>query len=132
MLARRHFAIALVLPFVAPIVARADNVDYKEEDGVTYRITKQTVQRPMSETHYEDRPQTVYAEQYQTQYLPSQRTTMVPVWEWVNEPYWVNRYNPLAGLILLTARCLASIGRRTLTPCRFPSCSGKSYRRQRR
>jgi hypothetical protein len=96
MLTRRHLAVALVLPFVAPLVARGDDVQYLEENGVTYRVTKQTVQRPMSETHYEDRPQTYYAEQYQTQYLPSQRTTTVPVWEWVNEPYWVNRYNPFA------------------------------------
>jgi hypothetical protein len=96
MLARRSIALLLALLFSAPLFARADDVKYTETDGVTYRETKHTIHRPMAETHYEDRQQTVYVEQLQTQLLPSQRTSMMPVTEWVNEPYWVNRYNPFA------------------------------------
>src|SRR6266404_5604036 len=96
MLARRSLALAFILPFSVPLMARADDVQYFEKDGVTYRETKHTIHRPVAEMHYEDRQQTVYAEQLQTQLLPSQRTSLIPITEWVNEPYWVNRYNPFA------------------------------------
>lgn len=97
MLVRWTKRLGIALLFMAPAISRADDVKYYEDNGVTYRETKHTVQRPMAETHYEDRQQTVYAEQLQTQLLPSQRTTVVPVTEWVTEPYWVNRYNPFAA-----------------------------------
>ncbi len=96
MLARWSKTLLFALTLSFPCLSRADDVRYYDENGVTYRETKHSVQRPMAETHYEDRQQTIYAEQLQTQLLPSQRTTVVPVTEWVNEPYWVNRYNPFA------------------------------------
>src|SRR5947208_16916189 len=40
MLARRSMALLLALPFASPVVVRADDVRYYEENGVTYRETK--------------------------------------------------------------------------------------------
>ncbi len=83
-----------VLAAAGATVALADDVRFYEENGVTYRETKRTVQRPISETHYEDRSQTVYAEQLKTQSQTMQRVVQTPITEYVWEPYWVNRFNP--------------------------------------
>jgi hypothetical protein len=92
---RRWFGLLLVVSLSCPLVARADESKYETgPDGVTYLVTKRTVQRPISETRYEDRQQTVYVEQLQTQIVPSQRTTWAPVVEYVTEPYVANRWNP--------------------------------------
>ncbi len=96
MLARRSGALLLALPLCWPLVGRADDVKYYDKDGVTYCETTRTVHRPIVETHYVDQQQTVYTEQLQTQIQTSQRIVQVPVWEYVSEPYWVNRWNPFA------------------------------------
>ena len=119
MLARRHFSIALVLPFVAPLVARATT-------WITRRgrrhlpLDKAHSPSADGETHYEDRQQTVYAEQFQTQFLPSQRTSMVPVREWVSEPYWVNRYNPFAEPYFAYRTVLAIRWETRIDPVQIP------------
>jgi hypothetical protein len=97
MLARRTALVLLALPvFSVARIGRADDVRYYEENGITYRETTRTVQRPILETHYEDKQQTVYTSQPNTQMQSVQRTVQVPVSQYVAVPYWVNRYNPFA------------------------------------
>jgi len=77
-----------------PAVARADDVRYYDQDGVTYCETRQVIQRPVSETHYEDQQRTIYVEQYKTQMQSVPRTYQVPVTTYTLQTYWVNRWNP--------------------------------------
>jgi len=72
-----------------------NNVRFYEENGITYRETKEIVRRPVTETRLEDRQRTVYRPQPvagQTQQC--YRTVRVPVTEYRTVNRWVGRYNP--------------------------------------
>ena len=71
-----------------------DGVRYYEENGVTYRETRQTVQRPVWVTRYEQRQQTVYQPRVTTELRDSYRTYQVPITEYRWETRWHGRWNP--------------------------------------
>ncbi|REJ70339.1 MAG: hypothetical protein DWQ31_01360 [Planctomycetota bacterium] len=74
--------------------AAAQDVQYEERDGVTYRVTRSRVQRPMSETQIVERNQTVYREHLVTETRPSVRTVYTPVTEYQMEARWHGLLNP--------------------------------------
>jgi hypothetical protein len=77
-------------------VADAQEVKYEEENGVTYKVTRHVVPRPVLETRVEQKEQLVYRDNYTTEMQPSERRYMVPITEYRWEPEWVNRWNPFA------------------------------------
>jgi len=72
----------------------AEEVRYYEKDGVTYRETRQVLQRRIPETTYTDQTQTVYRDQYVTQTKDTVRTVLTPVTEYRVQPRLVGRWNP--------------------------------------
>jgi hypothetical protein len=73
---------------LAAHVLRADDVQYVEENGVRYQVTRQVVQRLHTETRYEPRQYTAYRERYTTDLQEVPRTYQVPV----TEQQWVPGY----------------------------------------
>jgi hypothetical protein len=69
-------------------------VRYYEKGGVTYRETRQVVQRPVAETQMQESTQTVYREQLVTETQKRVRTAWIPVTEYRWEAHWVGRWNP--------------------------------------
>lgn len=67
---------------------------YYVENGVTYRETRERVQRPITEVVQQPTTRTVYREQYRTDYTDTVHVTSQPVTEWRLESYWRGRYNP--------------------------------------
>jgi hypothetical protein len=96
MFSRPFVLYSALLGLSASGIARADDVKFYEQNGVTYQETHQVVQRPLSETHYQDQQRTVYVEQYKTQNQPVQQTFQTPVTVYTMETYWVNRWNPFS------------------------------------
>ncbi|HWC90249.1 MAG TPA: hypothetical protein VG433_11350 [Pirellulales bacterium] len=83
-----------VLAATGPI--QAADVRYYQENGVTYRETRYTVQHPVTETVLVDQQHTVYREKVDTTLQDSVRTVQVPVTEYRSEMFVVNRWNPFA------------------------------------
>ncbi|HEY5311768.1 MAG TPA: hypothetical protein VIK18_04590, partial [Pirellulales bacterium] len=75
---------------------QAADVRYYQENGITYRETRYTVQHPVTETVLVDQPRTVYREQVNSKLEDSIRTVQVPVTEFRSEMFVVNRWNPFA------------------------------------
>lgn len=67
---------------------------YYVENGVTYRETRERVQRPITEVVQQPTTRTVYREQYRTDFTDTVHVTSKPVTEWRLESYWRGRYNP--------------------------------------
>jgi hypothetical protein len=63
-------------------------------DGVTYRVTRQVVQRTIPTTEYQTRQQEVYRPQVTTNYHSYQQTTLAPVTEYQWVPRLEGRWNP--------------------------------------
>jgi len=80
--------VALGIGACGSCAAQADDVSYDVKDGVRYQVTRQVVQRPITETHYEPREINTYSERYTTEMTPSTRTYQVPV----TEQQWVPGY----------------------------------------
>jgi hypothetical protein len=91
--------------FTVPAVGEED-VRYYEENGVTYRETRRTVHRPVTQTEYVERDRIVYRPETRAESRDIYRTYQVPVTEYRWEaqlrgrfnpfvrPYWVNEYVP--------------------------------------
>jgi hypothetical protein len=77
------------------------------ENGVTYRVTRQVVQRSIPTTEIQTREQKVYRPQVTTEYQSYAQTYVTPVTEyqyvprlrgWWNpfqQPYWTHEYAPV-------------------------------------
>ncbi len=74
----------------------ADDVRYFEKDGMTYRETRQVVQRPVTETHMESRNTIVYRDKYTTELQDMPRSIPVAVTEYHTVPVWRNSWNIFA------------------------------------
>jgi len=96
---QRVFVFAVTALFVAVATnLKADDVRYYQgDDGRTYRETRHTVQRPVSETRVEERKVPVYREQVTTRYVDSYRTYVTPVTEYHWETQLKGRWNPLVA-----------------------------------
>jgi hypothetical protein len=65
------------------------------ENGVTYRVTRQVVQKSIPTTEYQTREQRVYRPQVTTQYQAYAQTYYTPVTEYAYVPRLRGRWNPL-------------------------------------
>jgi len=93
---RRLVAGALAVSLLGAVSARADEVRYYQEGGVTYCETRRTVDQQVPQSRMEERSETVYREQISTEMRDTTRTVWSPVTEYRWESYWVGRWNPLA------------------------------------
>jgi len=75
---------------------RADDVRYYENNGVTWRESRRTVEDRVPVSRMEERTETVYREEFTTEMRDTTRTSRTPVTEYRWEAFWVNRWNPLA------------------------------------
>jgi hypothetical protein len=90
----RKFACVVAASLASAAPAFAQQVRFYEENGITYRETKEVVRRPVTETRLEDRPRVVYRPQPGTSVQKCYRTVRVPVTEYRSVTRWVGRYNP--------------------------------------
>ncbi len=74
----------------------ADDVRTVDENGVTYRVTTRTVQRPITETKTVEHERTILKEKVSTETKSGSRTYYVPITEYVAQPYIEGRWNPFA------------------------------------
>ncbi|MDZ7615568.1 MAG: hypothetical protein U1E05_01105, partial [Patescibacteria group bacterium] len=74
--------------------ATAGEVRYYEQNGITYRETRQTVQRPVYQTEMRPATQTVYRQEQATEMRETTRTWWAPVTDQKCEAVWVGRWNP--------------------------------------
>jgi hypothetical protein len=65
-----------------------------EQDGVTYRETRNRVRRPVSETRYQERDEVFYREKYTTEMRDVAQTVATPVTQYVWEARWHGWWNP--------------------------------------
>jgi hypothetical protein len=79
-----------------PFLVKGDEVRYFEQNGVTYRETRRTVQECVPETRLQPCSRTVYREQVTNENRQVVRTYWTPVTEYRLETSWVNRWNPFA------------------------------------
>ena len=94
---RRHAPLfVFIVIAVCAASSRAQEVVYYEENGVTYRETRQTVRCPVAETKIQESEQTVYRPQWKTETRDVVRTYHVPITEYRWEAYWQGRFNPFA------------------------------------
>ncbi len=84
----------IVVQCICVAAGWAQEVRYYEENGITYRETRQTVSRPTTEITNQPVDRTVYQEQLTTEYQPTTRVYSVPVTEYRQEAYWRGRWNP--------------------------------------
>jgi hypothetical protein len=104
-LTKRGLMAALTAGLIT-VQATGEEVRYYEENGVTYRETRRTVHRPVTETEYVERDRVVYRPEYRAESRDIHRTYQLPVTEYRWEaqlrgrfnpfvrPYWVNEYVP--------------------------------------
>jgi len=96
MTTRQIIATAVVTSLVGTLPTWAEEVRYYEQDGVTYRESRQIVEKRVPEVRYEERSQTIYRDQCVTEMKDTVRTTWVPVTEYQVQERLVGRWNPLA------------------------------------
>jgi hypothetical protein len=72
----------------------ADDIKFLEENGITYRETTQTSQRPVAHTTMQQRDYTYNRERYTTELQEVQRTYQVPITEYVWKPETHRSWNP--------------------------------------
>lgn len=94
MLTRQLAALAVVTTLLGSSIAAGDEVRYYEKDGVTYRETRQVVQRRIPEVTYAEQAQTVYRDQCVTETKDTVRTSWTPVTEYRMQQRLVGRWNP--------------------------------------
>jgi hypothetical protein len=94
MLLRYLVAVAVVTTLLGASFAIGDEVRYYEKDGVTYRETRQVVQRRIPEVTYAEQAQTVYRDQCVTETKNTVRTYTAPVTEYRLQQRLVGRWNP--------------------------------------
>jgi len=92
---RQFLLAAVVLSVAGSGRGIADQVRYYEQDGVTYRETRQVVKRPVTETRMEQTTRTVYRQEQSCELQQTTRTWFSPVTQWCYEPYLAGRWNPL-------------------------------------
>jgi hypothetical protein len=76
--------------------AMADEVKYLDEDGITYRETTQTTQRPVAHTTMQQRDYTYNRPRYTTELQEVQRNYQVPITEYQWKPETHRTWNPFA------------------------------------
>lgn len=98
--------LAAVTAGLFTVPATAEDVRYYEENGVTYRESRRTVHRPITQTEYVERDRVVYRPEVRAETRDIYRSYQVPVTEYRWEaqlrgrfnpfvrPYWVNEYVP--------------------------------------
>jgi hypothetical protein len=94
MLNRTMFIGMVVIMLTASVAVAQDNVRYYQENGITYRETRTTVQRTVPETRMQQCTSTVYREQVTTEMRDTPRTWQCPVTEYRWESAVVGRWNP--------------------------------------
>ncbi len=80
--------------------AAADEVRYYKENGTTYRETRRTVRRPVTETRTEERQETVYRDRWVTQTREHCTTVWVPVTEYRVETRLHGWWNPFQAPVV--------------------------------
>lgn len=88
--------LAALVCLASGVVAVAQETRFYEENGVTYRETKQKVQRPIAETRWDNQQRTVYREKVTCNCADVQRSYYLQVNDAQWEPYIANRWNPFA------------------------------------
>lgn len=96
----KSLQLALSLIVAASTTARADDVRYYQENGVTYRESRYTVGHPVVETHLEPQQRTVYSQQPSATTRDVVRTYHVPVTEYRSETYLRGRWNPFVTPVM--------------------------------
>jgi hypothetical protein len=96
MLKSKLLAVGFLATFVSPSLATAEVRVETGADGRRYRVTREVVDRPMSQTEIVEKTQEVYREEYLTDYKDSTRLVHVPVTEYQWQPTIVNRWNPFS------------------------------------
>jgi len=77
----------LVATTFSPLANAQSTSETVVENGVTYQVTRQVIQRSVPTTEYQTREQKVYRPQVTTQYQSYQQTYLTPVTEY----QWVSR-----------------------------------------
>lgn len=110
----------------ATLPARADTVTQETVDGVTYQVTRRTMQVPVPQTTSQQ--QTVYRQQLTTQTLQHQQQYTVPVtqyqlvsrlhgrWNPFVTPYWTHHYEPVTTWQQQTATVQIPVTQMTWAP----------------
>ncbi len=94
----RLATIAMLACGASSAMLRADdpNVSYVQENGVTYRVTRQPTQHPVTETHLETRESTIYQTHVTTEMQTTARTFPVAVTEYHWQPVYRRSWNVFA------------------------------------
>jgi hypothetical protein len=87
MLFRPFAAVAILASVLGVTSASADEIRYYEQNGITYRETRQIVQRPVCETHLQPTSRTIYREQISSECRDVVRTVWVPVTQYCCQSY---------------------------------------------
>jgi hypothetical protein len=98
MIKKRSSLAALILlaaaSQAAPILA--DDVQYYDQNGITYRQTTQTVKRPITETHLEARESIVYRPRVTTELRDTPQSTPLLITEYHWTPVYRRTWNVFA------------------------------------
>jgi hypothetical protein len=98
---KEFWAVLLVVPVCLVANVSVGEVTYFEKDGTTYRETRETIRRPVSETRMKERERTVYRDELKSEYHDTYRTTQIPVTEYRWETRVEGIFNPFVGAHLV-------------------------------
>jgi hypothetical protein len=93
----RTIAWFLVANLAATVQAQQSTTYENGPDGVTYRVTQNTVQRSIPTTEIQTREQKVFHPQVRTEYQSYQQTYLTPVTEYQWTPRLQGRWNPFVA-----------------------------------
>jgi hypothetical protein len=97
---RSILVLSLLMVATRCVVADAQQVRFYDENGVTYRETRQLVRRPTWDTRWEDRSKTVYRERVTEETQDRVQTVYTPVTEYRWQPRIRGRFNPLVEPVI--------------------------------
>jgi hypothetical protein len=90
----KSLKLAFGLIVAASATARADDVRYYQENGVTYRESRYTIGHPVVETHLQPQQHTIYSQVPSSTTRDVVHTYHTPVTEYHSETYLKGRWNP--------------------------------------
>jgi hypothetical protein len=87
--------LTVALSTFGAVAAQAQEVRHTTDDnGVTYRETRQVTRHLVTDVTHQEVPRTVYREQAKVEMQDVSRVYQVPVTEYRRESYWRGRWNP--------------------------------------
>ena len=91
---RRKLLLIALLTLARPTLGWSEDVRFVQENGITYRVTRRTVEKPITELRTRREQQTIYRREVKTEQKDFNYQVWVPVTNYVYHPKVEGWWNP--------------------------------------